>query len=52
MESEIWPLEPASAAALVVRAVEDIDHSGEDEREALLFELVRTSWGTIWARNQ
>jgi len=52
VESDIWPLEPASAAALVVRAIEDIDHSGKGEREALLIELVRISWGTIWAQLQ
>jgi len=52
VESEIWPLEPASAAALVVRAVDDIDRSRKGERDALLLELVRISWGSVWGRNQ
>ena len=52
MEPEIWPLDPASAAALVVRVVEDLDASSEEQRDALLCELLATAWGSLWAQNQ
>jgi hypothetical protein len=52
MEPRDWPLEPLAAAVAVVCAVEDIHASGEDERDALLYELVRKAWGCIWAQDQ
>jgi hypothetical protein len=52
MEPKGWPLEPVAAAAAVLRAVEDIDDSGEDERDALLYRLVSKAWGCVWAQDQ
>jgi len=52
MEPRDWPLDPVAAAAAVVRAVEDVDASGEDQRDALLYDLVCAAWGSIWAQDQ
>jgi hypothetical protein len=52
MESNIWPLDPVSAAALVVRVVEDIDASSEEQRDDLLCELLSAAWGGALAQNQ
>jgi len=52
MEPKIWPLDPVSAAALVVRVVDDIDTSTEEQRDGLLCELLSAAWGSIWAQNQ
>lgn len=52
MEPECWPLEPMSAAALVVRAIDAIDTTDDGDRDALLADLLAAAWGTPWARNQ
>jgi hypothetical protein len=52
MEPKNWPLDPVTAAALVVRVIDDIDTSTEEQRDALLCDLLDTAWGTIWAQNQ
>jgi hypothetical protein len=52
MESKDWPLDPAAAAAAVAHVIEDLDVSNEDQRDALLYELIRTAWGTVWALDQ
>jgi len=49
---DCWPLDPVSAAALVVRVIDDLDTSSEEQRDALLCELLYTAWGSIWAQNQ
>ena len=52
MEPDIWPLDPFSTAALVMRVIDDIDESTEDEQVALLSDLMSAAWGSIWAQNQ
>ena len=52
MEPKDWPLDRVSAAALVVRAVQDVDTSSEERRDALLCELLEAAWGSVWAQNQ
>ncbi len=52
MEPNIWPLDPIYAAALVVRAIDDIDESTEEEQVALLSDLMQAAWGNVWAQNQ
>lgn len=52
MEPNIWPLDAASAAALVVRVIDDVDASSEDDRVELLSELLNSAWGSLWAQNQ
>jgi hypothetical protein len=52
MEPECWPRDPVSAAALVVRTVDAIDCSEDEEREALLSDLQAAAWGSPWARDQ
>jgi hypothetical protein len=52
MEHQNWPLDPIAAAALVVRAIDDIDESSEEDRDALLSDLLCAAWGSIWAQNQ
>lgn len=52
MEPDIWPLDPTSAAALVVRVIDDVDVSSEEDRDQLLSELLCAAWGSLWAQNQ
>lgn len=52
MEPDIWPLNPVSAAALVTRVIDDVDHTAEEERDELLSDLLSVTWGAIWAQNQ
>jgi hypothetical protein len=52
MEPKIWPLDPVSAAALVIRAVDDIDLSDDEDRCELLNDLLCAAWGSSWARKQ
>jgi hypothetical protein len=52
MESEGWPLDAASAASLVVRAVDDIDRRQEAETNVLLSDLLCAAWPTCWAQDQ
>ncbi len=52
MEPNDWPLDSASAAALVARAIDDIDESSEEDQCTLLSELLCAAWGSLWAQNQ
>ncbi len=52
MESKDWPLDPVSAAALVVRVVDDLARSSEEDRDQLLCDLLYSAWGNVWAQNQ
>ncbi len=45
-------LDPAYNAALVVRAIEDIDQSSDGQRDSLLTELLCVLWGGPPAVNQ
>jgi len=45
-------LDPASTAALVVRTIEDIEESTDEERDALLFDLICAAWGSPLAQSQ
>ena len=45
-------LDPGRAAALVVRAVDDIDHSSDEQRDTLLRALLSAAWGCLPAQNQ
>jgi hypothetical protein len=51
MEPEIWPLDPQAVAALVLRTIDDIDSSTEEERDDLLGSLLCAAWGSIQAQN-
>jgi hypothetical protein len=37
---------------LVVRAIDDIDQRSEEQRDALLLDLLCAAWGNPSARNQ
>ena len=52
MEPERWPLDAASAAALVVRAVDDIDRRRQEETDVLLSDLLCAAWPSCWAQDQ
>ncbi len=52
MEPNSWHLDPISAASLVLRVIDDIDESTDEERDALLSDLMCASWGSIEAQNQ
>ena len=46
------PLDHMDAAELVARTADAVDASTDEERDALLAELLYTVWGSIWAQNQ
>jgi hypothetical protein len=52
MDPRDWPLDPVTAAAVVARVIEDLDGSDEDQRDALLYDLLSAAWGTLWALDQ
>jgi hypothetical protein len=52
MDPSNSPLDPIAAAALVVRVRDDIDASSEEQRDALLSDLLCSAWGSILAQNQ
>ena len=52
MHPDDRPLDPITAAALVARSIDDIDASTDEQREALLSDLLCAAWGSIWAQNQ
>jgi len=52
MEYEGWPLDRASATALVARLIHDIDHSGEEERDILLSDLLCAAWPSPCSQGQ
>jgi hypothetical protein len=52
MEPNNWPLDPVVAAALVTRVIDGIDASDDEQRDALLCDLLCAAWGSILAQNQ
>jgi hypothetical protein len=46
------PLDQMAAVELVARTIDAVDASTDDERDALLAELLYMVWGCIWAQNQ
>jgi hypothetical protein len=52
MDPRDWPLDPVAAAAIVVRVIEALDESDEDQRDALLYDFVSAAWGSLWALDQ
>jgi hypothetical protein len=52
MEPDGRPSDPVSAAALVIRVIDDIDKSDDEERDHLLSDLLCAAWGCIWAQSQ
>ena len=52
MEPLGWPFDPASAAELVMRVIEDIDASDDELRDALLSDLLCAAWGSRLAQAQ
>ena len=45
-------LDPGRAAALVLRVIDDIDASSDEQRDALLHDLLSAAWGSLPAQNQ
>jgi hypothetical protein len=45
-------LNRASAGALVLRAIHDIDESSAEQRDVLLMDLLCAAWGSLSAQNQ
>lgn len=52
MDSRHWPLDPAAAAELVRRVIEDVDSSDDELRDALLSDLLCAAWGSALAQGQ
>jgi hypothetical protein len=52
METPTPPLDRKSTAALVVRTIDAIDASTDEERDALLSTFLSAVWGSITAQNQ
>lgn len=46
------PLDRDAAATLVAHAVDTIQMSTKDERDALLLDFLRAAWGSVWGQNQ
>jgi hypothetical protein len=51
MEPDNRPLDSITAE-LVIRVVNDIDASSEEQSDALLCDLLCAAWGSIKAQNQ
>jgi hypothetical protein len=45
MEPDQQPLDPMLVAGLVMRAIDDIDESTDEDREELLAALLSAAWG-------
>lgn len=52
MEPNGRPLDPVSAAALVICVIDEIDASDDEARDVLLSTLLCAAWGSILAQNQ
>ncbi|HWG09168.1 MAG TPA: hypothetical protein VN672_09185 [Solirubrobacteraceae bacterium] len=52
MESENGPLDAATAAALVVRTIEELDDRSCDDSAALLSDLLCAAWPSRWSQDQ
>ena len=52
MEPEQQPLDPVAVACLVTRAIEAIDESTEEQRDALLSTFLLNAWGNDSSLNQ
>jgi hypothetical protein len=52
MGPEDRSLERISTAVLVVRVIDELDASSEEQRDELLCELLCAAWGSILAQNQ
>jgi hypothetical protein len=52
MQPEPWPLEPVSAAALVVRLIDELDHRDAQAGAVMLSALLRAAWPSCWAQDQ
>jgi hypothetical protein len=52
MESEGWPLDAVSAAELVVRVIDELDHRSNEASIVLLSDLLRAAWPSCWAQDQ
>ena len=52
MEPDTPPQDPAAFASIVVRAVDEIDASTEEQQDELLCALMCAAWGSIHAQNQ
>jgi hypothetical protein len=49
---EPWPTDPAWATARLTPVIRDIDQRDDEEHEALLVDLLRTAWPTVWTQDQ
>ena len=52
MEPNDCPPDALSSMALVMRVIDDIDESSEEQRDALLCELLCAAWGSVQGQNQ
>jgi hypothetical protein len=52
MDREGWPLDAASAAALVARVSRDLDCRSDEDVDILLSDLLCAAWPTCWAQDQ
>jgi hypothetical protein len=52
MESDGWPLDAVSAAALVARVIREIDQNSAEHRDVLLSDLLCAAWPSRSAQNQ
>jgi hypothetical protein len=44
--------DPISLVALVIRAIDDIEQTSNQDRDVLLDDLLHAAWGSVAAQNQ
>jgi hypothetical protein len=52
MEHNEPQLDPATVASVVIRTIDEIDESTEEQRDELLCALLCAAWGDLHAQNQ
>lgn len=52
MEPDSWPIDQVSLAVRVLQVIDNIDASDEEQRDALLGDLMAAAWGSFWAQLQ
>jgi hypothetical protein len=52
MEPNNPPIDPVTFAAIVLRSIDEIDSSTDEQRDALLCDLLCAAWGSALAQNQ
>ncbi|HEX4717008.1 MAG TPA: hypothetical protein VH300_00650 [Thermoleophilaceae bacterium] len=52
MTSDLWPIDPRAAAALVALVVDDINSLDDEDCETLVSDFLRSAWPTPRSQRQ